>query len=221
VKSSVFGWPKTTGDKADLSMNGIFSVHIMGGSNYYKNLYLDALQVYNEICKIDASYPQTAISVKQARENMSKITFDSLSKLNRFTVKKANSTRSCNTTITRSATMHKNLVSLGFLDAESQEYKDKYKQLNELETEKAKVHQSIENLKKRFLSTDLADSLKQRAEHNIKFNKKANCVFEKIMGEISIRGKIIRAMNDSVGYYYYASKPNLSRQELRTILRLK
>lgn len=220
VKSTIFGWPKTTSGKADLSMNGVFSVHIMGGSNYYKNLHLDVLQVYNEICKTDASYPQTAISIKEAKENMSKITFDSLKKLNHFTVKQANSTRNCNTTVTRSSTMHKNLVSLGFLDAESQEYKDKHKQISELEFEKFKVRQNIDNLKKKFLSIDLADSLKQRAERNIKFNKKANCVFEKIMGETSIRGKIIRTMNDNSGYYY-SSKPNLSRQELRTILRLK
>lgn len=220
VKSTIFGWPKTASGKVDLSMNGIFSVHITGGSNYYKNLHLDALQVYNEICKTDASYPQTAISIKEAKENMSKITFDSLKKLNHFTVKQANSTRNCNTTVTRSSTMHKNLISLGFLDAESQEYKDKHKQISELEAEKFKVRQNIENLKKKFLSSDLADSLKQRAERNIKFNKKANCVFEKIIGEISIRGKIIRAMNDNSGYYY-SSKPSLSRQELRTILRLK
>ena len=116
--------------------------------------------------------------------------------------------------------MHKNLVSLGFLDAESQEYKDKHKQISELEAEKSKARQNIDNLKKKFLSIDLSNSLVEKAKRNIKFAKKANCVFEKIADEISIRGKIIKTMNDNSGYYY-SSKPNLSRQELRTILRLK
>lgn len=165
-------------------------------------------------------YPQTANTIEEAKENMSKITFDSLKKLNRFTVKKANSTSDCVTTVTRGSTMHKNLISLGFLDADSQEYKDKYKQISELENEQFKARQNIDNLKKKFLSSDLTNSLVERAKRNIKFAKKANCVFEKIADEISIRGKIIKTMNNSSGYYY-SSKLNLSRQELRTILRLK
>jgi len=105
-------------------------------------------------------------------------------------------------------------------DSESQEYKDKHKQISELEAEKSKARQNIDNLKKKFLSIDLSNSLVEKAKRNIKFAKKANCVFEKIADEISIRGKIIKTMNDNSGYYY-SSKPNLSRQELRTILRLK
>ncbi len=220
VKSSVFGWPKTEGAKVDLSMNASFSVQINGASGYYQTYHLNALEVYNHICTMVTGYPQTANTIEEAKENMSKITFDSLKKLNRFTVKKANSTSGCVTTVTRGSTMHKNLISLGFLDADSQEYKDKYKQISELENEQFKARQNIDNLKKKFLSSDLTNSLVEKAKRNIKFAKKANCVFEKIADEISIRGKIIKTMNDSSGYYY-SSKPNLSRQELRTILRLK
>jgi hypothetical protein len=220
VKSTIFGWPKTAGAKVDLSMNASFCVQINSVSGYYLTYDLNALEVYNHICTMVTGYPQTANTIEEAKENMSKITFDSLKKLNNFTVKQANSTRNCNTTVTRSSTMHKNLVSLGFLDAESQEYKDKHKQISELEAEKSKARQNIDNLKKKFLSIDLSNSLVEKAKRNIKFAKKANCVFEKIADEISIRGKIIKTMNDNSGYYY-SSKPNLSRQELRTILRLK
>lgn len=219
VKSTIFGWPKTASSKADLSMDAFFSVNIKL-SGYYKNLHLNALQVYNEICKTDASYPQTATTVEQAKENMSKITFSSLQKLNSFTVKRANSCASCSTTVTRNVTMHKNLLSLGFLDFDSQEYMDKYKQISEFEAEKSKARRNIDNLKKKFFSLDLANSLKERAERNIKFRTKANCIFDKIKDEASLRGKIIRNMEDA-SEYYYSSKPSLSRQELRTILRLK
>lgn len=219
VKSSVFGWPKTTGSRVDLSMNAPFSIEIRDGG-YYRTHHLNALEVYNRICTMVIGYPQTAFTIEEAKENMSKITFDSLEKLNHFSVKKANSTSGCVTTMTRGSTMHKNLISLGFLDADSQEYKDKYKQISELENEKFKARQNIDNLKKKFLNSDLSSSLVEKAKRNIKFAKKANCVFEKIADEISIRGKIIKTMNDSSGYYY-SSKPNLSRQELRTILRLK
>lgn len=219
VKSSVFGWPKTTGSRVDLSMNAAFSIEIRDGG-YYRTHHLNALEVYNYICTMVTGYPQTVNTIEEAKENMSKITFDSLEKLNHFSIKKANSTSGCVTTVTRGSTMHKNLISLGFLDADSQEYKDKYKQISELENEKFKARQNIDNLKKKFLSFDLSNSLVERARRNIKFAKKANCVFEKIADEISIRGKIIKTMNDSSGYYY-SSKPNLSRQELRTILRLK
>ena len=219
VKSSVFGWPKTTGSRVDSSMNAPFYIEIRDGG-YYRTHHLNALEVYNRICTMVTGYPQTVNTIEEAKENMSKITFDSLEKLNHFSVKKANSTSGCVTTVTRGSTMHKNLISLGFLDVDSQEYKDKYKQISELENEKFKARQNIDNLKKKFLSFDLSNSLVEKAKRNIKFAKKANCVFEKIADEISIRGKIIKTMNDSSGYYY-SSKPDLSRQELRTILRLK
>jgi len=166
------------------------------------------------------NYPQAASTVDEARENMSKITLDSLNKLNHFTVRKANSTSGCATTVTRSTTLYKNLLSLGFLDADSQEYKDQYKKISAEEQERANIAKNIENIKKRFLSRELIDSLGDRAKRNFKFNKNVNNVFEKIKDEISLRGKIFRSLEQGVGYFY-SSKPSLSRQELRAVLRLK
>jgi hypothetical protein len=116
--------------------------------------------------------------------------------------------------------MHKNLISLGFLDADSEEYKNKHEQVVQLENEKRKIAQNISNLRKPFLSVDVIDALAKKAERNAKFSVKANCVFDKIRKETSIRGKIMETMHDS-GSFYYSKSPRISRKELRTILRLK
>ena len=222
VKNSIFGWSKAERGKVNLSMETPFSVYLKSHGSYYSH-NLNALGVYNYICNdnhIAFVFPKPADNVEQAKEYISKITFDSLQALNLFTVKKSNSNSGCITTVVRSKTMRDNLISLGFLDADSQEYKDKYAQVREIESEKIKKRQNIDGLKKKFLNSNVSDSLMKKAERNSKFSVKANRVFSEIMSENSIRGKIIQAMHDC-GSYYYSKSPYLSRQDLRTILRIK
>lgn len=220
VKNSIFGWSKAERAKVNLSMETPFSVYLKSHGSYYSR-NLNALGVYNYICNDNhIGFPKPADNVEQAKEHISKITFDSLQALNLFTVKKSNSNSGCITTVVRSKTMRDNLISLGFLDADSQEYKDKYAQVLEIESEKIKKRKNIDGLKKKFLHNDVNDSLMKKAERNSKFSVKANRVFSEIMSENSIRGKIIRTMHDCVSYYYSKS-PYLSRQDLRTILRIK
>ena len=222
VKNSIFGWSKDERAKVNLSMETPFSVYLKSHGSYYSH-NLNALGVYNYICNdnnIVFVFPKPADNVEQAKEYISKINFDSLQALNLFTVKKSNSNSGCITTVVRSKTMRDNLISLGFLDADSQEYKDKYAQVREIESEKIKKRQNIDGLKKKFLNSNVSDSLMKKAERNSKFSVQANRVFSEIMSENSIRGKIIQAMHDC-GSYYYSKSPYLSRQDLRTILRIK
>jgi hypothetical protein len=221
VKSSIFGWSKTERDKASLSMETPFTVHLKGNYGSYGHHHLNALGVYNYICSNNYNgFPKIADSVEQAKEFMSKITFDSLKALNFFTVKRSNSITGCATTVVRSKTMYDNLISLGFLDAYSQEYKDKFAQISKIESEKIKKRESISSLQKKFLHNDVSNSLMKKAERNSKFGDKANHVFNKIVSENSIRGKILQSLQDSSSYFYSKS-PYFSRKELRTILRLK
>lgn len=221
VKSSIFGWSKTERDKTGLSMETPFTVHLKGNYGSYGHHHLNALGVYNYICSENYNgFPKIADSVEQAKECMSKITFDSLKALNFFTVKRSNSITGCITTVVRSKTMYDNLISLGFLDADSQEYKDKFAQISKIESEKIKKRQNIDGLKKKFLHNDVNDSLKKKAERNSKFADKANYIFNEIVSENSIRGKILQSLQDSSSYFYSKS-PYFSRKELRTILRLK
>jgi len=219
VKSSIFGLPKTEKSKTNPSMETPFSVSFKERSGNYRNLHLDALGVYNYICSTHDNLASVS-NIAQAKQNISEMTFDSLRKLNAFTVKKSNSNSGCTTTVVRGANMHKNLISLGFLDVDSEEYKNKHEQTRQLENEKRNIAQNISNLRKPFLSVDVIDALAKKAERNAKFSIKANCVFDKIRKETSIRGKIMETMHDS-GSFYYSKSPRISRKELRTILRLK
>ncbi len=73
---------------------------------------------------------------------------------------------------------------------------------------------------KKFLHVDLAKKMLEKAEKNIKFAKKAKCIFDQVSKENSIRGKIMRCVETNAGYWY-SQNPQLTRQELRQILRMK
>jgi hypothetical protein len=107
VKSSIFGLPKTEKSKTNPSMETPFSVSFKEKSGNYRNLHLDALGVYNYICSTHDNLASVS-NIAQAKQNISEMTFDSLRKLNAFTVKKSNSNSGCTTTVVRGANMHKN-----------------------------------------------------------------------------------------------------------------
>jgi len=218
VKSAIFNYPKTEGDKKDSLINEARLVYIKNAYGDYRNYHWTPLEVYNYMAT--AFSLEEVATVDEAAEKIAELSFDSLKKLNAFTVAKANSTSGRVTTVTRSKSMQKALIELGFFDVESQEYKDKLAELQKIEVQKQEAQNAISAMNKKFLHADLAKQIIEKAQKNIKFAKKAKCVFDQISKENSIRGKIINSIEGSVRYWY-SNNPQLTRQELRQILRMK
>jgi hypothetical protein len=215
IKSTIFNWPKTEGGKKDLAMNESYRVSFKATSGYYSHRHFTALEFYNYLAR-DFNLAE-AKTIEEAQENILDISFDSIHKLQAFTVTKTTSTSSEVTTVVRSAAMQKNLIELGFFDANSQEYKDKLAEVQKIEVNKRAIQDTLNAMHKKFLHVDLAKKMLEKAKKNIKFAQKAKCVFDQVSKENSIRGKIMRCVETNAGYWY----PQLTRQELRQILRMK
>ena len=199
-------------------MNESRLVYIKNAYGDYRNYHWTPLEVYNYMAR-DFSLEEVA-TVDEAAEKIAELSFNSLKKLNAFTVAKANSTSGRVTTVTRSKSMQKALIELGFFDVESQEYKDKLAELQKIEAQKEEAQNAISAMNKKFLHVDLAKQIVEKAQKNIKFAQKAKCVFDQVSKENSIRGKIIKCIETASGYWY-SNNPQLTRQELRQILRMK
>ncbi len=230
IKSTIFNWPKTEGGKKDLAMNESYRVSFKATSGYYSHRHFTALEFYNHLARDfnlarDLNLARDfnlaeAKTIEEAQENILDISFDSIHKLQAFTVTKTTSTSSEVTTVVRSAAMQKNLIELGFFDANSQEYKDKLAEVQKIEANKRAIQDTLKAIHKKFLHVDLAKKMLEKAEKNIKFAKKAKCIFDQVSKENSIRGKIMRCVEINAGYWH-GQNPQLTRQELRQILRMK
>lgn len=218
VKSTIFNWPKTEGGKEDSLMNEARLVSIKSQYNIHDSYRYTPLQTYNYLAK-DFGLDE-AKTIDEAVEKIAELSFNSIKKLNAFTVAKADSASNQATTFTRSKGMQKALIELGFFDVKSQEYKDKLAELQKIEAQKQEVQNTISSMNKKFLHADLAKQIVEKAQKNIKFAKKAKCVFDQVSNENSIRGKIIKCIETASGYWY-SNNPQLTRQELRQILRMK
>jgi hypothetical protein len=218
VKSTIFNWPKTEGGKEDSLMNEARLVSIKSQYNTHDSYRYTPLQTYNYLAK-DFGLDE-AKTIDEAVEKIAELSFNSIRKLNAFTVAKADSASNQDTTFTRSKGMQKALIELGFFDVESQEYKDKLAELQKEVKIEAQKQNVISSMNKKFLHVDLAKQIVEKAQKNIKFAKKAKCVFDQVSKENSIRGKIIKCIETASGYWY-SNNPQLTRQELRQILRMK
>lgn len=218
VKSKIFNWPVSKGDKKELSLNDAYVVNIKDTYGYYTKYTLSPLQLYNKLAlnhNLDS-----AESIEEMTENLGKIKFDSLKKLNAFSIKRQSFTSSCDATVTASKNMHSNLIQLGFLDADGADYKSKREEILKNEREKSLQAGIVNSMQKKFLAQSHSDKLLDKAQRNFKFAKNASKIFDKIMTENSMRGKILKSIERSAGYWG-GFNPQLSRSELRKILLLK
>ena len=218
VKSKIFNWPISKGDKKELSLNDAYVVNIKDAYGYYIKYTLSPLQLYNKLAlnhNLDS-----AESIEEMTENLSKIKFDSLKKLNSFSIKRQSFTSSCDSTVTASKNMHSNLIQLGFLDADGADYKSKREEILKNEREKSLQAGIVNSMQKKFLAQSHSDKLLDKAQRNFKFAKNASKLFDKIAAENSMRGKILKSIEHSAGYWG-GFNPQLSRNELRKILLLK
>lgn len=218
VKSTIFNWPKTKSGKTDLVMNESYRVSFRGNGGYYLHGHFTALEFYNRMAK-EFGFEE-AKTIEEAQENILDIPFNSIRELDAFTVAKTTSTSGRSTTVVSSVTMQKNLIKLGFFDANGQEYRDKLTEVQKIQASKESIQETLRAMNKKFLHADLAKKMLEKAEKNIKFAKKAKCVFDQVSKENSIRGKIIKCIETASGYWY-SNSPQLTRQELRQILRMK
>lgn len=219
IKSTIFNWPKSSNEKIDFSMDAQFSVKVKGfDSQYYETKRFSALEVYNYIGSQYIADFEPADTVEEAREEIADLSFTSLGMLKAFSLENVNDSCEQGHTLTRSVTLYKNLISLGFFDTNSQEYKNQSKALQEIENKKREISSAIQRVQKRFLTTELKTVFAKKAEKNIKFAQKTSFLFEKLENEHSIRGKVIRSFANGS---YWHDETKLTRKDLRTILRLK
>jgi hypothetical protein len=219
VKSKIFNWPVSEGGKKTLSMNDAYVVNIKNPHHgYYDKASVSPLDLYNRLAVLWQM--DSVDSIEEAKESMSEIEFNSLKKLESFSVKRSTFTSNCSTTVTASKAMHSNLIELGFFDVDSQEYRSKREEIAKKECAKAVEAQIVHSMNKKFLQQEHSDKLFAKAQRNFKFAKKAASIFDKIFAEQSIRGKILKSVESSSGYWS-SFNPRLSREELRKILLLK
>lgn len=219
IKSTIFNWPKSSNEKIDFSMDAQFSVIVKEfNSQYYKTKRFSALEVYNYIGSQYIADFEPADTVEEAREEIADLSFTSLGMLKAFSLENVNDSCKQGHTLTRSVTLYKNLISLGFFNTNSQEYKNQSKALQEIENKKREISSAIQRVQKRFLTAELKTVFAKKAEKNIKFAQKTSFLFEKLEQEHSIRGKVIRSFANCS---YWNDETKLTRKDLRTILRLK
>lgn len=218
VKSKIFNWPVSESGKKELSMSDARIVNIKDGYGYYSKRSMTPLQVYNRLAS-DWHLDSTE-SLEEVKENLSEMEFDSVKKLNSFSVARSTSTSGLSVTVTASKAMHTNLVSLGFLDADSQVYKDKRSKILKKEQEITERTNIINSASKRFMTDDFANEILKKSQNNLKFAKKVNLVFKNIMAEDSIRAKLLKSA-ETCHDHWNDIRPKFSRNELRKILLLK
>lgn len=215
AKSVFFKWEKET---RDFSIEG-FEANIYIGEGWRQQTYYEsAFEFHQNRCR-DMNLPVPA-TVDEAKDNMSKIDWKTVDKclFQSFSVVHAlQRTYESNMVWTKSKQMLKNLVELGWFDRDSNEYDIILQHHRDIENEKKKLEALKEKAQVNFLVNSERSVLAKKLSKNTKHLQKFLDTLDRIADEHSLRGKLINSLKEYSGY----KNNNITRQELRKILKLK
>lgn len=218
VRSTAFNWPKDSQGKKVSAMAQKFSVWGKWYSRYsWEKKFFTALETHNlsrEVLNLS-----TAGNEDAAQKQMKSLNIANFDILKNFTVYHGTEASKADNkaVFTRSKAMKENLLSLGWFEMNSPQYKAIYERLEKEQQEKINLRQTLAYVAMNFLKQDYQESLAARFSKNLRRANQAKCIIDAISSEESLRGKIFKSFKS--GAYY--TRNMISRQELRAILRLK
>jgi hypothetical protein len=218
IRSTFFNWPKNPKDKAACAMAQKFNVWGKWYSRYsWEKKFATALETHNhsrECLQLSAAGNQ-----QTAEKQMSSLNIVSFEMLKIFTVYHGSDSNGADdrAIFTRSKTMKDNLLSLGWFELGSSQYKAVYDRLEKEQREKISRENVLNAVKLKFLDALSQTNLNNKFSKNLRRAEQAKNIIHAIEKEESIRGKVLKSIRNS-GYH---SLNSFSRKELRAILRLK
>lgn len=218
IRSTAFNWPKDSQGKKVSAMAQKFSVWGKWYSRYsWEKKFFTALETHN-LSREHLSL-STAGNEDAAQKQMKSLNIANFDMLKNFTVYHGTDSGEADNkaVFTRSKTMKENLLSLGWFEMNSPQYKAIYERLEKEQQEKINRQQTLACVAMNFLKQDCQESLTARFSKNLRRANQARCIINAITNEESLRGKIFKSFKS--GAYY--TRNLISRQELRAILRLK
>lgn len=218
VRSTAFNWPKDQQGKKVSAMAQKFMVWGKWYSRYgWEKKFITALEAHN-LSREVLNLPRAG-QEDSAKKQMASLNVTNFDMLQNFTVYHGTEAREADNkaVFTRSKAMKENLLSLGWFELGSPQYKAVYERLTKEQQEKLNRQQTLACVAMNFLKQDCQESLTARFSKNLRRANQARCIINAISSEESLRGKIFKSFKS--GAYY--TRNLISRQELRAILRLK